>query len=236
MKFDIVKKAAKAINKVGGRKLLVIRKYAPTGLFVLGTVGLVSAGVIACKKTVEANEIITRMNDVDIPAIKERHNNGEGLSPEEYKIYRSELASVYRDGAFAVGRVYLAPVILAGTSLACLVSSHGCLVNRNNNLVNTLNMLSASYANYRDLVKENYGEDVDDLFGRGLGIEKDVEIEEVSDTGKKRKTKIEQIVPKPGYSIYSRCFDETSGYWCDDKEGNKTFLIQQQCYFNNLLQ
>lgn len=235
MNLAIVKKAGTAITKVGGRRLLKLRKFAPTGLFVLGSVGLISAGVIACKKSVEASDVISEMNDVLVPAVKERHNNGEGLSPEEYKIYKHELAGVYRHGIGTVARIYLAPVVLAGTSLACLVGSHGMLLNRNANLVNTLNMMSASYANYRDLVKENYGEDVDDLFGRGLGIEKDVEIEEISDSGKKRKAKVDQIVPKPGYSIYARCFDETSSYWQDDAEANKTFLIQQQCYFNDLL-
>ena len=58
------------------------------------------------------------------------------------------------------------------------------------------------------------------------------------ETGKEKKTKVEQEIVSDGVegcSPYARFFDDASREWTDDPEYNLMFLRAQQAYFNKRL-
>ena len=239
MKTEIIKKAAYAIKKVGGPKLLVLKKHAPTAFLALGIVGLVSAGVLACKETQHAECIIENMNE-DVADIKARHNEGEGLDEEETRLYRKELRDTYVRGIGKVCRVYLPSVALAGCSIAGIVGSHGMMLHRNNVLMQSIGSITSAFSGYRSLVAEEYGEEVDETFAQGLRIKHGVEVEEIDEnTGRKRKKKIDMVEPVGTVStdgrVFNILFDPTCAAWQPYNPSNKLLLMSIEDTLNRML-
>ncbi len=206
-------------------------KYSPELCTGIGIVGAVTSTVLACKATLKVQEVLD-----------ERNATMEVIETEEKKqkeVYTSEDANNDRKivkikTAANIVKLYAPSVIVGGISLYTIYAGHKILKSRNVALAATVTSLSESFKNYKNEVKERYGEEVEYEIAHGIKKEK-VEVVDPK-TGKKKKMEKNVAGDTPNnYSPYSRFFDETCDGYTKDPQYNYTFLLAQQQYANDLL-
>lgn len=191
----------------------------------VGIVGVVTAGVLACRATLEAKDILEESSD--------EINRIENYAPEE-EIGKAK-AQVIVKTAGRLTKVYLPSVVIGTASISCLIGSHNILKKRNVALAAAYKVLDEGFKEYRGRVIDELGEEKDHEFRYGMKT-KTVTVEETDEKGKTKKFKKEEtVIDNDSPSIYARFFDDASPYWKDDASMNKTFLMCQQNYANDLL-
>lgn len=230
--IDIVKETPKlakvknVVTTIGGKPLLMARKYSPEALLVGGIVLGIACTVTAVRSTMEANDILEETQR-NVDAIRA----DTSLSSKEQT---KELASGYLHGLKRLGKCYGPSIALGTISVTCLLGSHGIMHGRTTALAGAYELLSNGFDEYRARVVEEFGEDTDKRLRYGIQETEYIREEENPETGRKRKVKEKAIVGAEP-SIYARYFDECSREWRKTPEYNLTFLRHQQNYANDML-
>lgn len=203
-----------------GLELLKHHKNTPTVLFGLGVVGVVAAGVLACRATLHLEEDVIVPNEDDQEELQELLDKN-AISPQVYTKERARLK------VKLVGNVawkYTPAIVVGGVGIAALTGSHVMLTRRNASLVAAYATIMKSYDEYRQRVRDEFGEEKDRELRFG------VEEVEVADPDNPGKTK---VVKKAKYAPdYARVFSrDTSESWDPRPEHNLVFLksVQQWC-------
>jgi hypothetical protein len=222
------------ILKSGFRAVkLVVVKKSPEITLALGLVsGAVAIGA-AIKNTMSAEDIIdehlNKINELKEKYKKAKESNGDNdgdtVSNDENRV--KETVKVYGDTVKSLAKLYL-PTIIAGTvSVALILTSHGIMKHRNAMLVSSLAEVTAAYNNYRDKVKEIFGEEKEkEILGdtSDFTVETDEEGNVVKATAK-----------TPLNSPYARFFDSSCSDFSKSPDRNMSFLTGVQDHFNDLL-
>lgn len=196
-----------------GSKGASLKRNKPHITFGVGVVGVVVAGVWACKSTLKLEDTIIEIEE-------------DLANTRDSATKQSELAMAYVRSAMKLTRLYAPAVITGATSVSLLVNSHVELTRRNAALTAAYSSLSIAFEEYRDRVRAELGEDKEQaLF---LSVE---ETPIVDEAGEERG-----VVRTTPASPHSRFFDEMSSQWQRNNEHNRTFLSCQQNYFNDILQ
>lgn len=229
-------KVTNALSKATGRFGLKAQKHAPEIFLVTGIISIGVGVVLACKNTLQAEEVIDRHHekkDRIKHALEIEQENGDGeYTDQEYK---RDLTVTYVQTGVDWLKLYAIPGILVIGGIACILNSHNIMRRRNSALTAAYNALAAGFAAYRQRVVEEHGEEADYMYKHGLRKEKVEEIE-VGEDGKTKKVKTEKLVVDPnGLSIYARFYDDSCKQWDKDPAYNLVFLKGQQDYFNNML-
>lgn len=220
MKLEAVKNAV--TSKVG-RQILLGKKHTPTLLFAGGVVGVVGATVMACKATLKLDSVLEEAEKTSA----EVANFNDDRYSEEDRV--KDLYKVKVRTAMRVVKLY-APAVAVGTvSVAALTGSHVVLSKRNTALMAAYSALDKGFSQYRDRVREEYGDEKDLEFRRG------VDISQETVEGKNGSKVVERKNLGTGLSIYARCFDETNPNWNPHPDYNRAFLHAQQTYLNDML-
>ena len=226
MKGKIFTAVAGKLGKVGVR----VAKHSPEMLLILGAGGMVATVVLACKKTLKAEEILDR-HEADMAVVKESEEERKEEGKEDKNAKRKETFIVYGHTMTDMVKLY-APVAAVGAlSLASIFTGYGILKKRHLALVAAYNAVSGAYKGYRQQVIEELGDEMDKKFvakAAGKALTREVSKEE----GK--ETELE-IVPENEHSIYAKFFDSSSRHWEKDPSFNYRFLKSQMEYANNLL-
>lgn len=242
---NIVVKAAEFAGKAGNDKLqkavavagAKLEKAAPTIFVVTGVVGLIGAGVLACRSTLKVEGVIDRAKEqLDDVHYCEERLKGQGPEPEySSKDAQHDKAVVYARTGLELARLYGPSILLGAGSVILILSSHRMMEQRNTALIGAYEMAAAGFKQYRNHIREEYGEDADRRALYGLTTEK-IEVEKEDKSGKKRKGKEEIEVFDPNsISRYAVFFDEGSTQWEPNPEYNKAFVIGMQNTANDLL-
>lgn len=220
-------------------------KYAPEALLAVGVGGIIFATVKACKNTPKAEEVLDEfmkakeevksvMNDEKYEEAREKANYGKVA-------YGKEMAGLYVKYGLKVLRVYAVPLAVGAASLSCIFASHGMLKKRVAGLTAAYTALDGAFRRYRERVVEEYGEEVDKNFKRGIR-EKEIVIghkEGKDGTKKEVKEKVKTIddISLDDVSDYGRWFDAANStqYRENDPVYNLAFIKGQETVFNNLL-
>lgn len=205
-------------NKLG-HQLLVARKNSPKVMFIAGIGGVIVSTVLACRATLKLDQIVDTLED-DVRAIKA--DSSEELTRED----RKDLVKVYAHGTADIVRLYGPAVIVGTASLACLVASHVTLTHRNTNVTAAYVGLQSTFDAYRERVKKEIGEEKERDIRHGITTQT------IDVDGKKMKVKVNN---PDGLSEYYRVFDETSTEFQIEPEYNRTYILGQQSYLNDLL-
>lgn len=218
------------VTRLAGKAILKLKAASPEIMLTVGVIGVVGAGVLACKATLKAKDIVEethKMIDEAEEDAFERRLPEKARKRNIYKVY------VHQTGAMA--RVYAPALALGGASLALIVGSHCVLNRRYLGTAAAYKAVEESFRAYRKRVSEELGEEK----------EKDIYMGKTSSAVPSNAeqpealiTEHDQVVlnPRPyGGSPYGRFFDETCGGWKKSPEYNKAFLKCQQEYANNLL-
>lgn len=217
------------------------QEHSPEILVVSGVVGLLAAGILACKATTKAPEKIEKAKE-KIEEVKESHEV-ELIDDQEYK---KEITKSYMKLAAECIKLYAGPVIIATLSAAAIFESNSILKKRNASLAAAYASLDGAFKFYRKNVKEKYGEEEDQRMLTGAKEETITE-EVVDENGKKKKQKKNVNVVDP-YGLgnsYAMIFGDFpydhpmhSDTYCASDIGdnyNLSHLMAVQNYLNDKL-
>ncbi len=228
-------------NKVKSVKLPIpkkfavkLEKHAPDIMVGTGIVLVVGSAVYACKKTIEAKDIVedaaTKISDINFG-----EDIADGDSGFNKVVARKERMKVYRDTAIYLGKCY-GPSIVGGIAgITLILGAHKMEKDRNAALGMAYANLLASYQSYRDRVKEEIGEDKEFYIYSGAS-KKDIEV--AGEDGKIEKYDDATVFHDDGsgHSMYARIFDEYNINWEKSASANLTFLKSIQNEANDKLQ
>lgn len=223
-------------NKIGRtfhRAGLKLKKHSPEILVTVGTVGVVASTVMACKATLQLNDILEEARE-DLQTVKdymETEKFAENHTEEEGK---RAVAQVYAQTGIKVVRLYAPAAIVGTASLAAIIGSHRIMRKRNVALAAAYKVVDTGFKEYRGRVVERFGEELD------YELRHNIKAKEVTETivdengEEKTVTKIENVIdgePSP----YARFFDAGCVGWNDDAEDNLFVALSYQEYANKLL-
>lgn len=231
--FDI-STVTNAVQRVAGRKLLLVQKHSPEILTGLGIIGFGATVVTACTATLKVDDILTDHKDqiekinkvAEDPAYHDEYSEKDAVKDKTI---------VYIQTGVKIAKNYLPTITLGALSIGCILSAHNILSKRNVALLAAYKASEEAFNNYRDKVKDEYGEEKDRQLFYGLEKQK---VEEITtdDKGKEKKTKKEiEVLSGQVVSQYARFFDESNPNWTKDPEKNRFLITCVQNMMNDRL-
>lgn len=210
-----------------GRPMLKLKKISPQIMFGAGVVGVLGAGVLACRATLKLDETLEKDTDRQIKIQKLTHDEAEGYEKDKYDRHMAQAkARLIIDMA----KLYAPAVGLAIVSVGLLTGSHVTLNRRNAAGAAAYATLDQAYRQFQSRVEEKYGADEAEQLRHGVtSVEESV----VDDSGKIKKVK---HVRTNGLSPYAQCFEESNANWTPSATNNWFFLNAQERYWNDRLQ
>lgn len=222
MNLEAIK--ALATSKVA-RQVLQTQKHSPKILFAAGTIGVVTATVLACRATLKISDVLDEheKNLVDINA-KAAHEEGQ----------RTEVNKLQLRTGLEIAKLYSPAIGIGVVSIAALTGSHVILSKRNGAVMAAYAALDRGYKEYRQRVTDTYGKDVDLKFATGA---EEVVVEERLADGKIKTTPTTGIKKNGRYggSPYAVVFDEKSKFFSKEPGMNSNIVMMKQNWANDKL-
>jgi len=209
------------------RPMLKARKVAPQVMFVGGVLGVVGAGVLACRATLKIDETLEKATDRQLQIQQLTHNEAPGFEAEKYEKHMAQAKLKF---ILDMGKLYAPAVGLAVLSIGLLTGSHVTLTRRNAATAAAYAALNDAYGRYRGRVIDKYGTEEDDRLRHGVTY---VDETITTDSGKTKTVQRERCA---GMSEYARLFTEGNKNWQPNPTTNWFFLNAQERYWNDRLQ
>ena len=225
-KLTIMNKVTHVTKKAG----LKARKHSPEILVISGVVGVVTSAVLACKATTKLDSIMSESKEQveKIHSYVEENGYTEEYTEQDSK---KDLAIVYTQSAFKVGKLYAPSVILGAASIAAILGGHNILRKRNIALATAYTALNTSFKDYRNRVIERFGKELDKELRFNIKS-KEFDEKSVDEKGKekiqKKTVQVTDASEIEGYSPYAKFYDDGCIGWEKDPELNLMFLRRQQ--------
>lgn len=232
MKMSELKNSMTRTISMTGLKL---KKHSPEILAAVGTVGVVTSAVMACKATTKISTILDDAKG-QIDTIHEVVANPDMADQYSVEDAKKDTAIVYVQSGVKLVKLYGPSVVLGAASIACLLGSNHILRKRNIALAAAYKAVDTSFKAYRGRVVDRFGEELDRELRYNI---KAKEVEEIvtDENGEEKVVKSTIEVPEfADHSEYARCFDETCLGWTRDAEYNLMFVKQIQNWANDQLQ
>lgn len=231
-------KIVKAFTKVS----LTLRKHVPEILVVSGTIGLITAGILACKETTKldevlakgeerTNELADKINKVD--ALKETGAVAEDSYTEEDE--KKDVVGVWAKNALDVAKLYAPSVILATASTAAILGGFGILKARHAAITMAFGEIGAAFAEFKKRTQAVVGDEKYREILDGVGKEMK---EVIDDNGNTVVAEVDTVKPVKDPYTFEWNAETTKGtdaYIKGDPAGNLAFLMATQTAFNNKL-
>ncbi len=215
-----MKYVPKSVTRVIGRQVLRTRIHAPQILFVTGLGAVVGGAVLACKATLEVEDVLVdhNKNMLDVSRLK---------NPEVSYERERRIVTLHTTGRLM--KLYAPATVTMGVGVVCLTRSHQLLVQRNTALTAAYVGLQRFLEGYRGRVREEIGEDREKAVYYAS-----TPVELVEDT--KKGPKVVYGSAPTGSSPYSCVIDESKrGIFQDTLAFNKNYVaIQQQLLTDKL--
>lgn len=210
-------------------------KNAPDIMIGAGVTTGIVATVVACKQTLKLDNINQQYNHdrERIAAAAETHTKPDGSEYTDSDIGHDMTAIAVRR-VVNVAKTYALPAGLCVISVGLTLGGYGILKTRHAALVTAFGALQTTFNEYRERVREKYGEEEERKIY--YGIKDDTVSENDSENGDASDPKT--TAPANGMtspSIYARFFDEYSTSWTRDNEYNKVYLRAREKDFNKQL-
>lgn len=210
-----------------GRPMLRLRKASPQIMFVAGVVGVVGAGVLACRATLKIDEVLEQGTDRELKIQKLTHDEVEGFEADKYDRH---MAHAKAKLVLDMAKLYAPAVGIAVLSVGLLTGSHVTLTRRNAAGAAAYAALDKAYRSFQQRVADEYGEEKADKLRNGVVI---VEETVATENGKSKVVKHERAA---GFSPYAQLFAENNVNWTPNPNTNWFFLNAQERYWNDRLQ
>ena len=222
----------KTLRKSFKKAQLTVRKHSPEILMVAGVIGTVAGAVMACKETLELEDVLDECKQEKME-LEEQYAMCEEYSEDALKKDQVKLTIKQ---AVKIVKLYAPSVIMEVTSIGVIFASNDIMRKRNASMAAAYATLNSMYKRYRQNVIESYGEEVDKDMRFGVKHEKVTEIDEDGNKVKIDARIVDLDNTALAISDYSRFFqsgckgfDENSGRY------NILYLKGIQAMFNNKL-
>lgn len=208
-------------------------KNSPQILMYAGVVGVVGAGIIACKSTLKLTKVLEETKNTMSSINEAVEDDTIDYTQDEA---RKDKTLVYLTTTLDIAKLYAPSVILGGVSIAAMIQAHNILNKRNAALAAAFTTASESFKKYRKSVVDRYGERVDYELKHGIKSEK-IDVTETDENGKTKTKKQTVDIASEIYGVsdYARYYNENCVGWNKDPEYNLMFLKSQQQYANDKL-
>lgn len=220
------------ITSNAGRVLLVTKKISPDILTGVGIAGVVVAGVLACRATLNLEPVVDMAQTSldEFRGLRDRRKKAE--DPKADSGYAKDVIKVYSATAFELTKLYGPSIFIGGASIACLVGSHTIMRRRNAGLMAAYKVLDEGFKRYRSRVVEEYGDETDKDFAGGIRSKM---VTREDEAGHKEIVDISDYDPSVFPSAYARFFDESCSLWAKNPEHNMMTLKCLQDHYNRQL-
>lgn len=202
-----------------------------------GIAGVVVTTVMAGKSACKAKEILDEAKETKA-SIEEVHDNPDAFPDYTEKDYKNDIRGLHVSTALSMVKTFWKPAVTGILSLGAITTGHISLTQKNIELAKanaglnaTCIAISGAFAQYRERVREKYGKEAD--YNLLYGAE-EVEIEEIDEKGKKKKTKC-HVMRSDNKSPYIAVFDEYAQAYRGDKVLDEMFLRAEERYANDIL-
>ena len=230
MKKDILKNITGTVSKAA----FTLKKHSPEILIVVGVIGTVASAVLACSATTKVNDILADAK-TQLDTIHECAQKPEMAEKYTEQDAQKDTTIVYVQTGVKLAKLYAPAVILGALSIASMVTSNNILKKRNVALAAAYGAVDKSFKEYRNRVKERFGDNVERELRYNLKAET-IKENVTNEDGSTEEVEKTVFTGEPNlYSEYARIFDETNTNWEKDSEYNRFFLTAQQSYANDLL-
>ena len=222
----------KTLRKSFKKAQLTVRKHSPEILMVAGVIGTVAGAVMACKETLELEDVLDECKQEKME-LEEQYVMCEQYSEDALK--KDQVKLTIKQAAKIV-KLYAPSVIMEVTSIGVIFASNDIMRKRNASMAAAYATLNSMYKRYRQNVIESYGEEVDKDMRFGVKHEKVTETDEDGNKVKIDARIVDLDNTALAISDYSRFFQAgCKGF--DDNNGRYNFLYLKglQAMFNNQL-
>ena len=222
----------KTLRKSFKKAQLTVRKHSPEILMVAGVIGTVAGAVMACKETLELEDVLDeckqeKMELEEQYAMCEEYSE-DALKKDQVKLTIKQVAKIVK--------LYAPSVIMEVTSIGVIFASNDIMRKRNASMAAAYATLNSMYKRYRQNVIESYGEEVDKDMRFGVKHEKVTEIDEDGNKVKVDARIVDLDNTALAISDYSRFFQTgCKGFDASSGRYNLLYLKGIQAMFNNKL-
>lgn len=207
------------VTRVGGRLLLVGKKYAPQIMVYTGVAGFIGTVIYACKATTKAEEILKerdeKMAKVQECAEDESIEYSEETREEDIRIITAQTR-------WKLVKAYAPVVTLCLASTALVLGGYHIISVRSASYAAAYKASEKAFRAYRNAVAKKYGEDPNKTI-LDEQIPEVLEAERLKEEGdeKPKKKKLMPVQNDINTAVFSR---KTSRYW-------QTNAPRLNCYF-----
>lgn len=222
----------KTLRKSFKKAQLTVRKHSPEILMVAGVIGTVAGAVMACKETLELEDVLDECKQEKME-LEEQYAMCEEYSEDALK--KDQVKLTLKQAAKIV-KLYAPSVIMEATSIGVIFASNDIMRKRNASMAAAYATLNSMYKRYRQNVIESYGEEVDKDMRFGVKHEKVTEIDEDGNKVKIDARIVDLDNTALAISDYSRFFQMgCKGFDASSGRYNLLYLKGIQAMFNNKL-
>ena len=222
----------KTLRKSFKKAQLTVRKHSPEILMVAGVIGTVAGAVMACKETLELEDVLDECKQEKME-LEEQYAMCEKYSEDALK--KDQVKLTIKQAAKIV-KLYAPSVIMEVTSIGVIFASNDIMRKRNASMAAAYATLNSMYKRYRQNVIESYGEEVDKDMRFGVKHEKVTEIDEDGNKVKIDARIVDLDNTALAISDYSRFFQSgCKGFDASSGRYNLLYLKGIQAMFNNKL-
>ena len=222
----------KTLRKSFKKAQLTVRKHSPEILMVAGVIGTVAGAVMACKETLELEDVLDECKQEKME-LEEQYAMCEEYSEDALK--KDQVKLTIKQAAKIV-KLYAPSVIMEVTSIGVIFASNDIMRKRNASMAAAYATLNSMYKRYRQNVIESYGEEVDKDMRFGVKHEKVTEIDEDGNKVKIDARIVDLDNTALAISDYSRFFQAgCRGFDASSGRYNLLYLKGIQAMFNNKL-
>ena len=222
----------KTLRKSFKKAQLTVRKHSPEILMVAGVIGTVAGAVMACKETLELEDVLDECKQEKME-LEEQYATCEEYSEDALK--KDQVKLTIKQVAKIV-KLYAPSVIMEVTSIGVIFASNDIMRKRNASMAAAYATLNSMYKRYRQNVIESYGEEVDKDMRFGVKHEKVTEIDEDGNKVKIDARIVDLDNTALAISDYSRFFQAgCKGFDASSGRYNLLYLKGIQAMFNNKL-
>lgn len=216
-------------------------KNGPVILEVVGVGCIVGGTALACKATLEAEDILEEHNKSveSINKVVELSESGSVVYTDDQRTHDKVVVYAKTLGKFV--KLYLPATLTITTGIAALLAANGIISKRLAAAVAACEAINTSFNDYRSNVKDIYGEEVDARLmhiapGRTFEGGVNPELERIRETIDKEDFSCETIGCH--LSAFAKCYGEAGGVtsnWVDDPIRNLATIVEAENYANSVL-
>ena len=211
-----------------------IVKHSPEILMAAGGISFVATIVLACKETIEEQEILevheSALDYIDLMYEQEELDT---------KAYKKSRFKAYKDTSIETVKNYAPALIIGGISISCFFGAFGIMRKRYATVVLAYGALEESFRKYRERVIAARGTDEDIYYLTG-SYPKEISVK--NDDGTKEKVKQLPMLPDGGiaspYAFKFGKYNEDgsrNNQWSFDRQLNLSYVLGQQDWLNHQL-